>query len=211
MRPGIRYDLLEVLDAYVRPTLTKNAFGSVPGGWLRVKGTLESRCFSESEMDESNYRRETYWDEAQVGGEEQLPEIDDDARGRLEIASRDSLHPSRQREREQLLAQESADNHRTRKSTILPIGWATDTANNHTDLAALILQPVGDTRINEKGILESLTSVYRRVGFTQYPFWSLEHFKETCKTGYEESLLDKLQGNLKKRWMNIDPREMTTI
>lgn len=210
MRSSIRYDLLEVLDAYVRPTLAKNAFGTVSGGWLRVKGTLESRCFSESEMDESNYRRETYRDEAQVGGEEQLPEIDD-ARGRLEIASRDSLHPSRQRGREQLLAQESADNHRTRKYTILPIGWATDTANNHTDLIALILQPVGDTRISEKGILESLTSVYRRVGFTQYPFWSLEYLKETCKRGHEESLLDKIQGKLKKRWMNMDPREMTII
>ena len=189
-----KYDLVEIVDVQVKPTLAQDEFGSVLEGRLKIKGTLESHCLPVEDKD----GQMVYWDEAQEmenkssesGKDGGCPRNDDS----------ESPHSSQKSRLGRLL---------NKAYTCLPIAWTRGTISNKTFIGVLILHPIGDIRTNEKGVLKSVSSEYRRIGWAEYESWSLDYFQESLTT--RGSDLGHTTGSAQRRWMNLDPGEITIL
>lgn len=204
-----RYDLVEIVEVTTKPALISNEFGSVSEGKLKVIGTLESRSFCLGK--ERNVSRDTFykgdevtWDEVQEqhngGQDEEERQEESDVRNVSSI----------QRETESPPAQQSSLESRYETYTCLPIAWSKSSLSGFSSdiyIGALILDPVGETRISEQGVRESINGEYKRAGWVEYVFWSREYELERIRA----SSLDRLTGSGVRRWMNKDTKEIIIL
>ena len=101
-----------------------------------------------------------------------------------------------------------------RLCTVLPTGVGTSWSR--TDVGALILEPIGDIKINERGVPESLSGQYRRIGWLQTDIFLMydnagDARREFVKKyGYSHIDLWKLH-EFRKSWMECDPAEIFIV
>jgi len=101
-----------------------------------------------------------------------------------------------------------------RLCTVLPTGVGTDWSR--TDVGALILEPIEDIKINERGVPESLSGQYRRIGWLQTDIFLLydnagDAKREFLKKyGYSHIDLLKLR-EFRESWMECDPTEIFIV
>jgi len=98
--------------------------------------------------------------------------------------------------------------------TVLPTGVGTDWI--HTDVGALILEPIGDIKINERGVPESLSRQYRRIGWLQTDIFLLYDNARDAKREflkkYGNSHIDLLKlREFRESWMECDPTEIFIV
>jgi hypothetical protein len=98
--------------------------------------------------------------------------------------------------------------------TVLPtgigIGW------KDVEVGALILEPIGDTKINSRGVTESLSGQYRRIGWLQTDFDLLyDNFGDVrgeFRVAHFLSQMDLFMlPKIQKSWMVCDPTQIYIV
>jgi hypothetical protein len=165
--------LIEVVDVQVQPAPGSHSYGNISQGRLTVKGTLTSLGLPIIKPPTFDHSLWVHWDEVQ----------EDDKKGPPADVMLARLF--------------------YRRYTLLPTGVGRRQISiKNAEVGALVLEPVGDTRVNGRGVVESINGVYRRIGWVKYDIWMMDVD------------VDKLEFDLRpfgREWMELDPGEITII